>query len=147
MGREPDEVALQRGPDGLRPTSSRDCGHLILLAGIGAAGGDTAGREPEHWNRPGRAGPGRARHPDQTPTKEPTQNDPPLLELQDEVSHGETGRADPELWDSDGRMERAARTDGPGTTSIPGQAGPSGRQTSRTQTKEPAQFEPAKLEL
>jgi len=58
MGREPDEVALQRGPDGLRPTSSRDCGHLILLAGIGAAGGDTAGREPEHRNRPGRAGPG-----------------------------------------------------------------------------------------
>ena len=57
MGREPDEVALQRGPDGLRSTSSRDCGHLILLADIGAAGGDTAGREPEHWNRPGRVGP------------------------------------------------------------------------------------------
>ena len=57
MGRELDEVALQRGPDGLRSTSSRDCGHLILLADIGAAGGDTAGREPENWNRSGRVGP------------------------------------------------------------------------------------------
>ena len=57
MGREPDEVALQRGPDGRKPSSSRDCKHTTLLVGIGAAGGDTAGREPEHRNRPGRVGP------------------------------------------------------------------------------------------
>jgi hypothetical protein len=73
---------------------------------------------------PGRAG--RARHPDQTPTKEPTQNVPPSLKLRNEVSHGEIGRADSELWDSDRRTERATRMDGPGTTSLRGQAGPSG---------------------
>jgi len=135
MGREPDEVALQRGPDGLRPTSSRDCGHLILLAGIGAAGGDTAGREPEHWNRPGRAG--RARHPGRTRTKNPAQTIHHRLSCK-------TGCRTAKL-DEPTRSYRSRREKCDSDPTGPGRAGWAGH-PNQTPTKGPARCARALLE-
>jgi len=91
MSREPDVVALPRGPDGLGkhivtppqtpgmrrgPLGCRRRCHGLRAGEVGPAG-------------PGRAGPGPP--PGRTRTWEPTHYDSPLKELQNEVLHSETG--------------------------------------------------------
>jgi len=58
MGREPDEVALQRGPEGLGSTSPQGANHPTTLAEARAVERRTAGRNRESLDRAGRFGPG-----------------------------------------------------------------------------------------
>ena len=58
MGREPDEVALLRGPEGSRSSSLRGANHPTTLAGARAAQRYTAGRDRKGPDRVGRLGPG-----------------------------------------------------------------------------------------
>ena len=58
MGREPDEVALRRGPEGLGFTSPRNDNHPPIPTGIRATRGYTAGRSRKSQDRAGRLGPG-----------------------------------------------------------------------------------------